>query len=196
MRKLTALLCTAAMTFTMAATAFAAGSIPGAGVENSAGAVVGNPGITVVVAAADTTKFTSVTAKAGVDYLKNTETPTMAGLCEAFGVDPAEPVTLEGGKVVVPAEYEPLMKEFITVDTDAEVELVGDEKVLVTLNAELLKDANPEDLLIMTVDPDSGEVGYVEIKAEDLNAATGELKIELPFPCTFTILEKSAVANG
>ena len=62
--------------------------------------------------------------------------------------------------------------------------------VKVTLTLEALKEADVENLLIMQIDPKTGEVFFIEIAAEDFDPVTGEITVAFPCLGPFTVLEK------
>lgn len=67
----------------------------------------------------------------------------------------------------------------------------GDLKVKITFEAAKQKKA--EDLVIMLINPETGEAVFITLGENDLDPKTGEITAELPFLGAMTILDKSAV---
>ena len=67
----------------------------------------------------------------------------------------------------------------------------GELKVKITFEAAKQKKA--EDLVIMLVNPETGEAVFITLGEDDLDPETGEITAELPFLGAMTILDKSAV---
>ena len=83
----------------------------------------------------------------------------------------------------------------MTISDGAEVAYDVDGNVLsveATITLEAVIGANAEDLLIMQMDPTTGEVYFIEIDAENFNAQTGEITVTFPCMGPFTVLETGA----
>lgn len=207
MKKWTALFCAAAMTLTMGMTAMALPSIPGAGVEE---VVVSEETAKLipeekklVVETADPEKYNKeavsekvIKAVALLNDSKQEEPVTMKAVLEALEIvditkvpvkDSEEPADLTG--------YEPITKftdlkitDGTSVEFDVNGEVISAE---VTFTVEALKDVEDlEKILIMQIDPETGEVYFIEVSEEDFDAETGELTVKFPCLGPFTILEK------
>lgn len=201
MRKLTALLCTAAMTLGMAASAFANPSVSTVAPESvsvSAASAAQIPaGMTLVVQAANPANYTNAQVAEVVTMLNDaTQTVTMSQMMEILQVDLTQEITTAGGTVIDPTAYEPITQFVdLAISDGAEVAYDVDGNVLsveATITLEAVIGANAEDLMLMQMDPTTGEVYFIEIDAENFNAQTGEITVTFPCMGPFTVLETGA----
>ena len=190
MRKLTALLCTAAMTLGMAASAFANPSVSTVAPESvsvsAASAALLPEGTTLVVQAANPANYANAQVAEAVTMLNDaTQTVTMSQMLEILQVDLTQEITTAGGMVIDPTAYEPITQFVdLAISDGAEVAYDVDGNVLsveATITLEAVIGANAEDLMLMQMDPTTGEVYFIEIDAENFNAQTGEITVT--FPC-------------
>ena len=139
------------------------------------------------------------------EYNDEKSTLTIQDTMKAFDVKVDEEVlTTDGETTVKPSEYKALMPEFVDLvlenqDTKALSHTLAKEgKIEVTFILEQAKELDEQkaldDLLIMQVDPKTGEVYFIKIKAYD--PKTG--KITADFPCLgpFTVLTKGEVPQA
>lgn len=75
-----------------------------------------------------------------------------------------------------------------------EVEYNPEGEIEVKIAFEAAKDKKAEDLVIMLVNPETGEIVFITLGEDDLDPKTGEMKVKLPFLGAITILDKSAEA--
>lgn len=201
MRKLTALLCTAAMTFGMAASAFANPSVstvaPESVTVSAASAALIPAGMSLMVQKADPTNYTNTQVADVVTRLNDSQqTITMSEMLDILQVDLTQDVTTQNGTVIDPTAYNPIAQFVDLVISDgATVAYDVDGNVLsveATITLEAAIGANVEDLLLMQLDPTTGDVYFIEIDAENFNAETGEITVTFPCLGPFTVLETSA----
>ena len=201
MRKLTALLCTAAMTFGMAASAFANPSVstvaPESVTVSAASAALIPAGMSLTVQEADPTNYTNTQVADVVTRLNDSQqTITMSEMLDILQVDLTQDVTTQNGTVIDPTAYNPIAQFVDLVISDgATVAYDVDGNVLsveATITLEAAIGANVEDLLLMQLDPTTGDVYFIEIDAENFNAETGEITVTFPCLGPFTVLETSA----
>lgn len=201
MRKLTALLCTAAMTFGMVASAFANPSVstvaPESVTVSAASAALIPAGMSLTVQEADPTNYTNTQVADVVTRLNDSQqTITMSEMLDILQVDLTQDVTTQNGTVIDPTAYNPIAQFVDLVISDgATVAYDVDGNVLsveATITLEAAIGANVEDLLLMQLDPTTGDVYFIEIDAENFNAETGEITVTFPCLGPFTVLETSA----
>lgn len=201
MRKLTALLCTAAMTFGMAASAFANPSVstvaPESVTVSAASAALIPAGMSLMVQEANPANYTNAQVADVVTKLNDgQQTITMGEMLEILQVDLTQDVTTESGTVIDPTAYNPITQFVDLVISDgAAVAYDVDGNVLsveATITLEAAIGANVEDLLLMQLDPATGDVYFIEIDAENFNAQTGEITVTFPCLGPFTVLETGA----
>lgn len=199
MRKLAALLAAGAMTIGMTMTAFANPSISTVAVEqvtvSAETSALIPAGKEIVVKEADPANYESAEAAEVVTKLNDeAATVTMSEILEILKVDTTAEIKTESGTVIDPTEYEPIMKFadlYVTDGTSVEYDVNGEViSVEITLTLEALKDADPENILIMQINPKTGEVYFIEIDAESFDPATGEVTVAFPCLGPFTVLEK------
>lgn len=75
-----------------------------------------------------------------------------------------------------------------------EVKYTPDGEIEVKIAFEAAKDKKAEDLVIMLVNPETGEIVFITFDEDDFDPKTGEMKVKLPFLGAMTILDKSAEA--
>lgn len=219
MKKLTALLCTAAMTMSLSATAFANPSITtvfNEKVEVQAETSVVIPeGKKVVVTKAAPENYKVKEVADVVSKVNNPEekaevaeiVATLKALksAEELVGPTGEPLkeaefVTTSGNVVDTSVYD-FVTEFadlaLTDDVTMEYSLDGEVvSVKTTLTMEALIDADIENMVIMQIDPETGDVYFIELKAEDFDPVTGELTVTFPCLGPFSIMEKPADAVG
>ena len=71
---------------------------------------------------------------------------------------------------------------------------ISDGEIEVKIAFEAAKDKKAEDLVIMLVNPETGEIVFITFDEDDFDPKTGEMKVKLPFLGAMTILDKSAEA--
>lgn len=115
---------------------------------------------------------------------------------EILQVDLTQEITTAGGTVIDPTAYEPITQFVdLAISDGAEVAYDVDGNVLsveATITLEAVIGANAEDLMLMQMDPTTGEVYFIEIDAENFNAQTGEITVTFPCMGPFTVLETGA----
>ena len=72
-----------------------------------------------------------------------------------------------------------------------EVVYTSDGEVEAKIAFEAAKGKKAEDLVIMLVNPETGEIVFITLGEDDLDPKTGEMKVKLPFLGAMTILDKS-----
>ena len=75
-----------------------------------------------------------------------------------------------------------------------EVKYTLDGEIEVKIAFEAAKGKKAEDLVIMLVNPETGEIVFITLGKDDLDPKTGEMKVKLPFLGAMTILDKSVEA--
>lgn len=199
MKKLTALLCAAVMTLGMTASAFANPSISTVAVDkvtvSAETAAILPAGKSLEVREANPTDYKSSEAAEAVTKLNDdAQTVTVAELLTILKVDTTAEIKTESGTVIDPAAYEPLVKFADLVVTDGatvEYDINGQvTAVKLTITLEAVKAAAAENLLIMQINPVTGEVHFIEISEEDFDPETGEITVTFPCLGPFTVLEK------
>lgn len=194
MKKLVAFVCAAAMTLGMAASVIAAPSI-GELIPEAPVVVSGEipTGYTLEVQNVNTEKYENKDVAEIVTKFNDEETVvSVTDVLEALKVDLTKEVKTVNDTVIDPTEYEaitPFVDLVITDGTEVEYTLEG--KVKVTLTVEVAKELKKDDLIIMQVDPTTGEVYFIEL--DEYDPVTGEITAEFPCLGPFTILQKSAV---
>lgn len=200
MKKLVALLCTAAMVLSTAAVAFANPSISTIAPESvkvSAATQAALPaGATLKVAEPKTDAYKTPEVKTVVDKLNSsTEVTTVKEMLETLKVDTTKEIKTTGDTVVEDIEaYAPISKfmDLVMELSDGSETYELGEKVELTITVEAVKGADPKNLLIMQVDPETGDVYFIEIDEDDFDPETGEITAEFPCLGPITILEKPA----
>lgn len=196
MKRLVAILCTAATVFTMAVSAMAAPSIGqfefGDAKVDMEGTTATIPeGMTVAVQESNPDSYKSEKAKDFVKLANGDEPVTMEDLLKTVDLDIKEKVKTTDDKEVDLSEYDPITTTGDLVLTDGEnVEYTSDGKIKATVKVEVAEDAKKENLLIMQVDPETGDVYFIEV--DDFDPKTGEITAVFPILGPFIILEKTA----
>ena len=193
MKRLTAFICAAAMTIGMTMTAAAAPSI-GSLIPEAPTVVSGNipTGYTLTVQDADTSSYTNATVATVVDQFNDdTVTMSVADALTALGVDTTAEIRTQNGVVVDIAAYEALTPFVDLAITDGtNVEFTLDGEVTATLVVEVAKDLTAEDLLLMQVDPETGDVYFIDV--DEYDPATGSITATFPCLGPFTVLTGTA----
>ena len=200
MRKFTAVLCAAVLTLGMSASVFANPSISTVSTDKvvvAAESAASLPeGTTVEVRDAAPENYENAAAAEAVTKLNDdTTTVTMKDILDILKVDAATAKT-QSGNPIDPTQYEPVTKFADLVLTDGTSVMYDNNgevvSVKVTLTLDAVKGAKAENLVIMQIDPKTGEVYFIEITEADFNAETGEVTVTFPCLGPFTVLEKAA----
>lgn len=200
MRKLTAVLCAVVLTLGMAATVFANPSISTIGTEKvtvsaETAAKLGE-GMSIAVKEAAPENYENAAVAEAVKKLNDNATKiTMAEILAILKIDAGTAKT-ESGKAIELTKYEPITKFADLVVTDgASVEYnVNGEVISVeaTITLDAVKGAKAEDLLIMQLNPKTGDTYLIEFEEDKFDAETGEVTVTFPCLGPFTVLEKTA----
>ena len=205
MKKLTAMICAAVMTFSLSVGAIAAPSIgeliPEAPVVAAGQEEYVPEGYKLVVTNVETHNYTSEKVKDAVEAFNAEEsTVTIQDTMKALSVDVTKENKTTDETVVDLTEYKALMPKFadLALEKDNELsykleQLAKGEKIEVSFKLELAKELNKDDLLIMQVDPDTAEVYFIELK--DFDPATGEITAEYPCLGPIIVLTKGEAAK-
>lgn len=200
MRKFTAVLCAAAMTLSMTATVFGNPSISTVSTDKVTVAAESQAslpeGMTVEVRDPDTAKYESKEAAEAVSKLNDdNQKVTMKDVLDILKVDPATAKT-QSGNSIDPTQYEPVTKFADLVLTDGTSVMYDNNgevvSVKVTLTLDAVKGAKADELVIMQIDPKTGEVYFIELTEDDFDPETGEITVTFPCLGPFTVLEKNA----
>ncbi len=207
MKKFTAMFCAAALSVSMAMTAVAAPSI-GQLIPEAPEVVSGEipTGYYLAVQNVDTTKYevktvADIVEKFNLDDTDPAYVPvSVADILEALkdyqpkaeGQDESQPVEYKttSDNPIVPTDYESITPFVDLVLTDGtDVEYTNDGKIKATVKVEVAKDLKAEDLVLMQIDPATGEIYFIEI--DEYDPETGALTAEFPVLGPFMVLEKS-----
>lgn len=200
MKKLTGVICAAAVTLGMMTSVFANPSISTVSYDPesvTAEAQDSIPdGMKVEVQEPDTTRYGNKETAEVVDSLNSEDKKiTMEEAMDKLNVDPAKVKTENTDKEINPLDYDFITKFADLVLTDGtNVKYDNDGNAVsakVTFKAEAAKGAKAENLLIMQIDPKNGKVYFIEILPEDFDPETGEITVTFPCLGPFTILEKT-----
>lgn len=204
MKKLTAIICAAALSLSTACVAFANPSINEVTVEaqeakvDAETAKIIPEGKKLVVKEAQPENYESKEAAEVVTKLNDSkEVITTKEILEILKVDTTKEIKTQSGTVIKPEEYEPITKfaDIAIADgVNIEYDINGEVKaVKATIEIEALKEVEDiKNIVLMQIDPKTGEVYFVEIKEEDYNPETGEITVEFPCLGPFTVMEKPA----
>lgn len=207
MKKFTAMFCAAALSVSMAMTAVAAPSI-GQLIPEAPEVVSGEipTGYYLAVQNVDTTKYevktvADIVEKFNLDDTDPAYVPvSVADILEALkdyqpkaeGQDESQPVEYKttSDNPIVPTDYESITPFVDLVLTDGtDVENTNDGKIKATVKVEVAKDLKAEDLVLMQIDPATGEIYFIEI--DEYDPETGAITAEFPVLGPFMVLEKS-----
>lgn len=207
MKKFTAMFCAAALSVSMAMTAVAAPSI-GQLIPEAPEVVSGEipTGYYLAVQNVDTTKYEVKTVADIVEKFNLDDTDlayvpvSVADILEALkdyqpkaeGQDESQPVEYKttSDNPIVPTDYESITPFVDLVLTDGtDVEYTNDGKIKATVKVEVAKDLQAEDLVLMQIDPATGEIYFIEI--DEYDPETGAITAEFPVLGPFMVLEKS-----
>lgn len=207
MKKFTAMFCAAALSVSMAMTAVAAPSI-GQLIPEAPEVVSGEipTGYYLAVQNVDTTKYevktvADIVEKFNLDDTDPAYVPvSVADILEALkdyqpkaeGQDESQPVEYKttSDNPIVPTDYESITPFVDLVLTDGtDVEYTNDGKIKATVKVEVAKDLQAEDLVLMQIDPATGEIYFIEI--DEYDPETGAITAEFPVLGPFMVLEKS-----
>lgn len=207
MRKFAAILCAAVLSLGVVSTVFANPSISEVTIEaqetkvDTETAKIIPEGKILVVKEAAPENYESKEAAEVVTKLNDPkEVITTKEILEILKVDTTKEIKTESGNVIKPEEYEPITKFADIVITDGstkvEYDFDGEVKaVKTTVAVEALKDLEKEDIkniILMQIDPKTGEVYFIEINEEDFDPETGEITVTFPCLGPFTVMEKPA----
>lgn len=199
MRKFTSVLCAAVLTLGMAVTAFANPSVSTIAVEKVAvsaetEAKLGGKTLTVKEAAPENYENKEVAEAVKKLNDKNSKI-TMSEMLSILKVDVSAAKT-ESGKEIDLTKYEPITKfaDLVATDgTSVEYDVNGEViSVEATITLDAVKGAKAENLVIMQMNPKTGEVYFIELEEENFDAETGEVTVTFPCMGPFTVMEKAA----
>ena len=203
MRKFASLVCATVMTLSMACTAFANPSISSTGIEeqtatvDAATAAKIPAGMSLVVNEAKPENYSNKDVAEAVTKLNDaSSTISVKEILEILKVDLTKEMKTTSGTVIDPTEYEPITKfSDLALSDGAELKYDVDGNVLevkATIKVEALKDIKDiKNVVLMQIDPTSGEVYLIEIDEDDYDAETGEITVTFPCLGPFTVLEKA-----
>ena len=204
MKKLTAIICAAALSLSTVSVAFANPSIGEVTVEpqkvivSTETAQIIPEGKTLIVTEAKPENYESKEAAEVVKKLNDPkEVTTTKEILEILKVDTTQEIKTESGTVINPEEYEPITKFADLVISDGvtvEYDINGEVKaVKATIEVEALKDVEDiKNILLMQIDPKTGDVYFIEIDEKNYVPETGEITVEFPCLGPFTVMEKPA----
>ncbi|MBU5481545.1 hypothetical protein [Blautia sp. MSJ-19] len=113
-----------------------------------------------------------------------------------LGVADVHNVETESGEKIDLADYK-FTTEFVDLAAQIGDQLtytIDDEgKITAKLTMETAKDKKAEDLILMLVNPETGEVCFITI--DGIDPETGEIEVTLPFLGAVTLLEKTSVTE-
>ena len=212
MRKLIALLCVAALTLIMAVPALANPSIGAIVMESKSyetdSTVEEN--WTIEVKEADTQVYVTKEVKDVVVAVNDPEQAvTVEAVVQNLKAFLPESVELSDDSVITikkedGEEKSVALKEYDFVTQFADIVLTDGSEVLFSeegsiqnvrtgLIIDALKDETPENLenyLIMLINPDNGEVHFIELDPEMFDPETGRIVIDFPCLGTFALIQK------
>ena len=204
MKKLTAIICAAALSLSTVCVAFANPSIGEVTVEpqdvtvSTETAQIIPEGKKLIVTEAKTENYESKEAAEVVDKLNDPqEVITTKEILKILKVDTNQEIKTESGTVINPEEYEPITKfaDLVISDgTTVEYDINGEVKaVKATIEVEALKDVEDiKNILLMQIDPKTGDVYFIEIDEKNYVPETGKITVEFPCLGPFTVMEKPA----
>lgn len=202
MRKITAAICAAALTVTMSISALAAPSI-GQLIPIAPELVSGTieDGAELVVQNVTTEEYESQEVKDIVeDFNDDEKIVTVEEVLEALMLLEANDkfVDAETGEIVYktnkdndidPLEYEALMPFVdLVLKKDQVLSYTSEGELIVKIRAEVAKDLEQDDLIILLIDPATGEIHFIEV--EEYDPETGDITATFPCLGPFTILTK------
>lgn len=202
MRKITAAICAAALTVTMSISALAAPSI-GQLIPIAPEVVSGTveDGAEVVVQNVTTEEYESQEVKGIVeDFNDDEKIVTVEEVLNAMMLLEANDkfVDAETGETVYktnkdndidPLEYEALMPFVdLVLKKDQVLSYTSEGELIVKIRAEVAKDLEQDDLVILLIDPATGEIHFIEV--EEYDPETGDITAAFPCLGPFTILTK------
>ena len=203
MRKFASLVCATVMTLSMACIAFANPSISSTGIEeqtatvDAATAAKIPAGMSLVVNEAKPENYSNKDVAEAVTKLNDaSSTISVKEILEILKVDLTKEMKTTSGTVIDPTEYEPITKfSDLALSDGVELKYDVDGNVLevkATIKVEALKDIKDiKNVVLMQIDPTSGEVYLIEIDEDDYDAETGEITVTFPCLGPFTVLEKA-----
>lgn len=199
MRKFTSVLCAAVLTLGMAVTAFANPSVSTIATEKvavSAETEAKLGGKTLTVKGAAPENYENAAVADAVKKLNDKDSKvTMTEMLSILKVDVSAAKT-ESGKEIDLTKYEPITKfaDLVATDgTSVEYDINGEViSVEATITLDAVKDAEAENLMIMQLNPKTGDVHFIEFEEDKFDAETGEVTVTFPCMGPFTVLEKAA----
>lgn len=115
-------------------------------------------------------------------------TITVKELLKELGINLEEPMYTESGEEINPTLYEQLIPFVDLAVTDGEkVRYETDGEVKVSVTIEAAKGMTKDDLILMQMDPETGEVFF--IVPESVNSVTGEIVATFPTLGPITLLK-------
>ena len=203
MRKFASIVFATVMTLSMACIAFANPSISSTGIEeqtatvDAATAAKIPAGMSLIVNEAKPENYSNKDVAEAVTKLNDaSSTISVKEILEILKVDLTKEMKTTSGTVIDPTEYEPITKfSDLALSDGVELKYDVDGNVLevkATIKVEALKDIKDiKNVVLMQIDPTSGEVYLIEIDEDDYDAETGEITVTFPCLGPFTVLEKA-----
>ena len=149
----------------------------------------------LVLKNAQPTNYASKEIKTAVeDYNTSRVTTTVEETAKALGVNTEEEIKTTTDKTVDLKEYKSLTYFMdLGIEKQDETKISFDSKgeTKVKLTVKQAKNQKAEDLMAMVVNPETGDVSFVEIDSVD--EETGEIELTVPYFGTLTILTKGEV---
>ncbi len=123
------------------------------------------------------------------------KTATVEEVAQILKLEDVHNVETKSGEKIDLTEYK-FTTPFIDLAAEVGDQIIyttdGDIEAKITIDA--AKEKKAEDLIIMLINPETGEVVFVTI--DEIDPKTGELKVTLPFLGAITLLDKSEVADN
>ena len=202
MKRFTAILCAAVLSLGTANTVFANPSIRDLTIEEQKPEVSAETreilpeGKEIVVKEVEPELYEKEEVKEVVTKLNDEkQVITVEELLTTLEVDLEEEIRTESGNPIDPLEYDFITKfaDLVLTDgTTVEYDFNGEVKaVTTTVRIEALKEVEDiRNIVLMHIDPKTGEVYFIEIREEDFDPETGEITVTFPCLGPFTVLEK------
>lgn len=204
MKKLTAIICAAVLSLSTATVAFANPSINEVTIEaqdvkvDAETAAKIPEGMKLVVKEAQPENYNNEAVKEVVTKLNDSkQVITIKEILDILKVDTTKEIKTESGTVIKPEEYEPITKFAdiaLTDGTEIKYDINGKvESVKATIEIEALKDVKDiNNIVLMQMEPEAGNVYFIEIDEKTYDSEKGEITVEFPCLGPFTVMEKMA----
>lgn len=202
MKKLTTGICAAMLSVSMAVTALAAPSI-GELIPEAPAVVSGEipENEWLIVQNVDTEQYSDekvadVVTKFNADKEEDKDgIEKPVDVLKALDVDLTQEIKTNKDNVIDPEEYDALMPFADLAITDGvNVTYKANGKIEASFKLEVAKDLKQEDLVIMMVDPETGEVYFIEI--DEYDPETGEITAEFPCLGPFLVMTKGELPES